>query len=430
MPCPFFKTTMTATDRSQGLLYPFRVLDLTDELGFLCGKILGDMGADVIKIERPGGDPAREIGPFFHNQPEREKSLYWFGFNNNKRGITLNLESPRGREIFFTLAGKADFVIESFMPGYLDGLNIGYSALRKTNPRLVWTSITPFGQSGPYSKFKASDIEIMALSGCMSLTGDPDRPPLRVTFPQSYAWTGSYAAMGALTAHYYRGTSGRGQQVDVSAQACMLWAFSHAHTFWDLNRHLEKRAGSFMTGRSITGARMRVFWPCKDGYLNFIIYGGEAGRRTNQALVDWMDSKGMAPEFLRQKDWKTFEIARVTQEEIDRMEEPIAEFFTAVTKAEFFKEVVKRQMLGYPVASVKEIFADPQHEARAFWQKVEHPELKTEIDYPGGFAKFSNGACRIWRRGPLIGEHNEEVYGQELGIPSAELATLKNQGVI
>ena len=416
-------------DRSHGLLSPYRVLDLTDELGFLCGKILGDLGADVIKIERPGGDPARRLGPFYQNQADPEKSLFWFGFNNNKRGITLNLESPKGRELFSRLAAKADFIIETFTPGYLDHLGLGYSALSRINPRVVLTSITPFGQSGPYSKFKASDIEIMALSGCMSLTGDPGRPPLRVSFPQSYVWTGSYAAMGALIAHHYREQTGEGQQVDVSAQACLLWAFSHAHTFWDLNRHLEKRAGSFMTGRTITGAKMRVFWPCKDGYLNFIIYGGEAGRRTNQALVAWMDSKGMAPDFLKQKDWKTFDIAQVTQAEIDRMEEPIARFFAGVTKAEFFKEVVKREMLGYPVASVKEIFEDPQHAARDFWQKVEHPELQTSIDYPGGFTKFTEGACQIWRRAPLIGEHNEEIYG-EMGMTKQEMTQLNAEGTI
>ena len=421
---------MASNDRNAGLLSPYRVLDLTDELGFLCGKVLGDLGADVIKIERPGGDPARSLGPFHGNRPDPQKSLYWFGFNNNKRGITLNLESEKGREIFCRLAVNVDFIIESFLPGYLGNLNIGYGELSRLNPRLVLTSITPFGQTGPYSKFKASDIEIMALSGCMSLTGDPDRPPLRVSFPQSYVWTGSYAAMGALTAHYYREQTGEGQQVDVSAQACLLWAFSHAHTFWDLNRHLEKRAGSFMTGRSITGAKMRVFWPCKDGYLNFIIYGGEAGRRTNQALVEWMDSKGMAPEFLKQKDWKTFDIAQVTQEEIDRMEEPIGHFFAGVTKAEFFKEVVKREMLGYPVASVKEIFEDPQHRSRNFWQKIEHPELRSAIDYPGGFAKFSEGACQIWRRAPLIGEHNEEIYGRELRMSAAEIAELGKEGVI
>jgi crotonobetainyl-CoA:carnitine CoA-transferase CaiB-like acyl-CoA transferase len=421
---------MSSNDREAGLLSPYRVLDLTDELGFLCGKILGDLGADVIKVERPGGDSARRLGPFYRNQPDPERSLYWFGFNDNKRGITLNLQSARGRELFLQLAAKADFIIETFSPGYLDGLDIGYAALRRINPRVVLTSITPFGQRGPYSRFEASDIEMMALSGCMSLTGDPGRPPLRVTFPQSYGWTGSYAAMGALIAHSYRQLTGEGQQVDVSAQACLLWAFSHAHTFWDLNRHVEKRAGSFMTGRSITGARMRVFWPCKDGYLNFIIYGGEAGRRTNQALVDWMDSRGAVPQFLKQKDWKTFDIAQVTQEEIDRMEEPIADFFAGVTKTEFFKEVVKRQMLGYPVASVKEIFEDPQHEARGFWQQIEHPELAMSIDYPGGFAKFSTGDCKIWRRAPLIGEHNEEIYCGEFGITKDELEKLKQDGII
>ena len=421
---------MASEDKNKGLLAPFRVLDLTDELGFLCGKILGDLGADVIKIEKPGGDPARMIGPFYRDEPDPEKSLYWFGFNNNKRGITLNLESSRGQELFRRLATSAEFVIESYMPGYLDRLGLGYTTLNQINQRLILTSITPFGQTGPYSRFRASDIEVMAMSGCMSLTGDPDRPPLRVSFPQSYQWTGSYAAVGTLTAHLFRQRSGIGQQVDVAAQACLLWAFSHAHTFWDLNRHLEKRAGAYMTGRSITGARMRVFWPCKDGYLNFIIYGGEAGRKTNQALVEWMDSKGGAPESLKRKDWKSFNIAEVTQEEIDRMEEPITRFFEGVTKREFFENVIRREMLGYPVATVEEISSDPQLKARDFWQELAHPELKASLPYPGGFAKFSQAPCKIWRRAPLIGEHNEEVYGGELGFKKDELEKFKREGVI
>jgi len=412
------------------LLSPFRVLDLTDELGFLCGKILGDLGADVIKIEKPGGDEARKIGPFYRDEPHPEKSLYWFAFNNNKRGITLNLASARGREIFGLLVAGADFIVESFPPGHLDRLSLGYNSLSRLNPRLVVTSITPFGQTGPYCKFRASDIEIMAMSGCMSLTGDPERPPLRITFPQSYQWTGSYAAIGTLIAHLHRQRTGQGQQVDVSAQASLLWAFSHAHTFWDLNRHLEKRAGAFMTGRSITGARMRVFWPCKDGYLNFIIYGGEAGRKTNQALVEWMDSKGMAPEFLKKKDWSSFNIAAVTQEEIDQMEEPIARFFREIAKKEFLEEVIQREMLGYPVATVEEIFEDPQLKARDFWQSVEHPELGTSFVYPDGFGKFSDAACKIWRRAPLIGEHNQEIYRAELGMEKEELQKLTEEGVI
>ncbi len=413
-----------------GFLSPFRVLDLTDELGFLCGKILGDLGADVIKIEKPGGDPSRNIGPFFHNQIHPEKSLYWFAFNNNKRGITLNLETSRGRDLFCQLAAKSDFIIESFSPGYLDGIQLGYTALSRLNPRVILTSITPFGQTGPYSRFNASDIEIMAMSGCMSLTGDPTRAPLRVTFPQSYHWTGSYAAMGTMVAHLQRQRTGEGQQVDVSAQACLLWAFSHAHTFWDLNRHQENRAGSFMTGRSITGAKMRVFWPCKDGYLNFIIYGGEAGRKTNQALVEWMDTKGVAPEILKNKDWKVFNIAEVTQEEIDQMEEPIGDFFLGVTKKEFLDAVISRGMLGYPVSTAREILADPQLEAREFWETLDHPELGTSLLYPGAFSKFSSGKCTLRRRAPLIGEHNEEVYVNELGLKPAEIDKLKESGVL
>ncbi|MFQ5851190.1 MAG: CaiB/BaiF CoA transferase family protein [Candidatus Binatia bacterium] len=421
---------MASRKRHEGLLSPFQVLDLTDELGFLCGKILGDLGADVIKIERPGGDPARKIGPFFRSQPHPEKSLYWFAFNNNKRGITLNLERTRGQEVFRQLVASADFVIESFTPGYLDGIDLGYVALSRINPRLVLTSVTPFGQTGPYSRFRASDIEIMAMSGCMSLTGEPNRPPLRITSPQAYQWTGSYAAIGTLLAHLHRQRTGEGQHVDVSAQACLLWAFSHAHTFWDLNRTLEKRAGPFMTGRSITGAKMRVFWPCKDGYLNFIIYGGEAGRKTNQALVEWMDSKGMAPEFLKRKDWGSFNIAEVTQEEIDQMEIPIALFFQGITKQEFFEEVIKREMLGYPVATAREIQQDPQLQARNFWESVDHPELGASLIYPGAFGRFSEASCAIWRRAPLIGEHNDEVYCEELGLKPTEIIKLKESGII
>jgi crotonobetainyl-CoA:carnitine CoA-transferase CaiB-like acyl-CoA transferase len=417
-------------ETNNGAFSPYRVLDLTDELGFLCGKVLGDLGADVVKVERPGGDPARNIGPFYGGRPDPQKSLYWFAFNNNKRGITLDIESRKGKDLFRRLVERADFIFESFMPGYLQDLGLDYKALKAVNPRIVFTSITPFGQTGPYSRFKASDSEIMAMSGCMSLTGDPGRPPLRVTFPQSYHWTGSHALIGTLAAHLRRQRAGAGEQVDVSAQACLLWAFSHAHTFWDLNRHVEKRAGSFMTGRSITGAKMRVFWPCKDGYLNFIIYGGEAGRRTNQALVQWMDSKGMAPDFLKTKDWSTFNIAEVTQEEIDRMEEPIGRFFQGIAKKEFFAEVIKREMLGYPVATVEEIFADPQLESRGFWQNLDHPELGTAIIYPGPFARFSESPCALRRRAPLIGEHNEEIYCGELGLSKSELDELEREGAV
>jgi crotonobetainyl-CoA:carnitine CoA-transferase CaiB-like acyl-CoA transferase len=420
---------MTTAEQTRGALAPYRVLDLTGELGLLCGKILGDLGADVIKIEPPGGDAVRRMGPFLNGKRDPEKSHYWFAFNNNKRGITLDLEHPEGLDLFKRLIATADFVLETFKPGYLESIGSSHAEILGGNPKLVLVSITPFGLTGPYSRYEATDLEIMAMSGCMSLTGDPGRPPLRVTFPQSYQWTGCYAAMASLVAHMKRRRTGTGEHVDVSAQATMLWGFSHAHTFWDLNRTLEKRAGSFMTGRSITGAKMRVFWPCKDGYLNFIIYGGEAGRKTNQALVDWMASKGQAPDFLMKKDWASFNIEQVRQEEIDSMEKPIADFFKGVTKREFFEAVTERGMLGYPVSTAAEILEDPQLEARGFWQEVEHPDLNRTIRYPGAFARFSEFPVRIYRRAPLIGEHNKEVFG-ELGLGAEQLERLHAHGVI
>lgn len=407
----------------------YRVLDLTDEKGFLCGKILGDLGADVIKVERPGGDPSRRLGPFYGDDPHPEKSLYWMAYNTNKRGITLNLESKTGQELFRRLVRTADVVIESFAPGYLDRLGLGYAALAELKPDLIMTSITPFGQSGPYSSYKASDLEMMAASGLMSLLGPPDRPPVRVSLPQSYPWAGMFAAAATLMALYYRGITGEGQQVDVAGQAALVPALAHAPTFWDVLRQNPRREGIYMTGRSVTGARMRCIFPCKDGFINFIVYGGPAGRATNKALTQWMAEEGRATEYLLNKDWDNFDIATVTQEEIDLIEGPVAEFLKTKTKTEFFEQAIKRRMLGYPVSTAEDILKDEQLKAREFWQEIEHPELDAVLTYPGGFAKFSAAACRIWRRAPRIGEHNAEIYG-ELGLSREEQLQLAQAGVI
>src|SRR4030042_5378186 len=170
-------------EKREGMRSPYRVLDLTDEKGLLCGKLLADLGADVMKIERPGGDPARNIGPFYHDIPHPEKSLYWFFYNANKRGITLNIETNDGKEILKRLVKSADFILESFKPGYMDSLGLGYSALSEINPRIIMTSITPFGPDGPYGKFKSADIVNQALSGWMNRCGDDDRAPVQMGIP-------------------------------------------------------------------------------------------------------------------------------------------------------------------------------------------------------------------------------------------------------
>src|SRR3989304_4246953 len=162
---------------AESMLSSYRVLDLADEKGLICGKILGDLGADIIKVEKPGGDLARRLGPFYHDDPDPEKSLFWFSLNTSKRGITLNIESVDGREIFKRLVKTADFVIESFPPGYLDKLGLGYFDLEKINPGVILVSIAPFGQTGPYRDWKTADIVAWAMGGNMAPWGEPDRPP-------------------------------------------------------------------------------------------------------------------------------------------------------------------------------------------------------------------------------------------------------------
>src|SRR5919199_2956481 len=360
------------------LLRPYRVLDLTGSLGFLTGKIFGDLGAEVVKIEPPGGDPARRWPPFLEGDGGAQ-SLYWLAFNANKRGVTLDLEDERGRELFLRLAKESDFVLESFAPGTLDKWGVGYSRLREENPALILVSITPYGQEAAYKDLQGSDLEIMASSGAMSLAGEACGEPMRVTVPQAPMWVGAEAAMGALTALAYRTLTGRGQRVDVSAQVAVMSALAHAPAFWDLNRVNPERAGIYVTGRSVRGAKMRVFWPCRDGWINFIIYGGAAGRRTNQQLVAWMDEKGLAPDWLKQMDWSKFAVTNITQDEVDRLEAPIADFFQTLTKQEFLEGAIERQMLGYPVQTVEDIYSDRQLAARDFWQEVEEPASNVKL---------------------------------------------------
>lgn len=412
------------------LLAPYRVLDVTGPLGFLTGKILADLGADVIKIEPPGGDPSRCWPPYLNTDNGSPQGLYWLAFNANKRGITLNLHSRDGQRVFLQLAAQADFVLESFAPGTLDRWGLGYDRLRRENPGLILVSITPFGQDGPYRDFQGFDLEIMALSGAMSLAGEEAGEPMRVTVPQAPMWVGAEAAMGALTALAYRALTGRGQQVDVSAQVAVMAALAHAPAFWDLNRTNPERAGIYLTGRSINGAKMRAIWPCCDGWINFIIYGGSAGRHTNQQLVAWMDEKGMAPEWLKQIDWDTFEVTKITQEEVDKLEAPIGDFFLSLTKQEFLEGVLRRQMLGYPVSTVADIYHDRQLEARRFWQEVSPADMGLTLKYPGGFAVINGDRLMIKRPAPRLGQHNQEIYVQELHLSPSTMRQLHAAGVI
>ena len=419
---------MAEKEIEKGMLSPYRALDLTDEKGLLCGKLLGDLGADVIKIEKPGGDPTRNIGPFYHDEPDPEKSLFWFAFNTSKRGITLDIETTDGQEIFRRLIKTTDFVIESFPPGYMDKLSLGYSALEKVNPGIIVVSITPFGQTGPYKDYKAPDIVAWAMGGRMYPIGDADRPPLRISHhSQAYLNASGDAATGAMLALYHREMTGEGQHVDVSIQASVAQLLQ-ATTDWDAVKYIPRRGGF---GTSTSSPILKHIWPCKDGYIIWAYWGGmPLAKRFTMPLVEWMDSEGMEVDFLKEFDWVNFDRAGVTPEVADRMREPALKFFTSRTKAELSEGAIKYRAMLCPVNTTQDILESAQLAAREYWAEVEHSELDTTITYPGAFVRTTEIPPCISRRAPLIGEHNEEVYQKELGLSREELLALKQARVI
>jgi benzylsuccinate CoA-transferase BbsE subunit len=416
-------------EEAERMLKGYRVLDLTDEKGSLCGRVLGDMGADVIKVERPGRDLSRNNGPFYHDEADPEKSLYWFAFNANKRGITLDLASEDGKAIFKKLLKDSDFIIESFPPGYMQRLGLGYEELNRINPRVILVSITPFGQTGPYKDYKASDIVLMATGGFMSLTGDKDRPPVRISIPQAYLFGGLQAAAGAMVAFYWQKKTGQGQHVDLSTQQAITVTALNTPIFWFLNQAIIHRVGPFRVGGR-AHLEQRNTWPCKDGYVTTILTGGELGAPVNRRLVEWMDSEGMANDLLKNLEWEKLDMANITPEMLTALEEPIGQFFKAHTKKELHEGAIRRQIWLFPVQSCEELMECPQLQARDFWVNVKHPGLQASITYPGPFIKSSEFNCGIRRCAPLPGEHNLEIYEKEMGMNREELLILKEAGVI
>ena len=420
-------------EKQEAVLSGYSILDLTDDKGHYCGKVLADLGADVIKIEPPGGDPSRNIGPFYKDTPDPEKSLSWWAYNTSKRGITLNLESDQGKDIFRRLVKNADAVVESSPPGYMDGLGLGYTALSEINPDIVVTSITPFGQTGPYKDWKADDLVGWAMAGQAYVTGDDDRPPCQISFPHGYLVAGSHAASGTLAALYYRECSGEGQHVDVSMQEAVLWTTLILVQFWDIMKINLFRAGS---RRSMGTALFRLAFPCKDGHVGFLVAGGQLASITMPPLIKWMAEEGMLGAFEDKKDWEArdwiekVDAMALTQETVDAWENSLLNFFATKTKTEIYEKAREKSMIIYPVSTTKDLAENVQLKTRDFYVGVEHPELGETITYMGSPYKMTVDSWSIRRRAPLIGEHNKEIYDGELGLSQADMRLLKEAGVI
>lgn len=387
----------------------YRALDLTGRLGWLCGKVLADFGADVIKVEPPGGDPGRA------------DRYAWLAFNVGKRSIVLDAGAPAGREALLQMARKADFLIGTFTPVELSSLGLGWAEVSAVNPAIVMTSITPYGLDAPDPEAPASDLEIMAAGGPVSLAGDADRPPVRVTLPQAAAWTGLQAAAGTLIAHHYRRRTGRGQHVDVSAQASMMPILVQAPMWWSMLGQVPRRSGAYLTGRNVHGAPTRNIWRCADGYVTFAFYGGGAGRHSNRELTHWMASRGAAPDWLVTFEWEAFDPATAAPETLQRLEAAVAPFFASVTKRDFEEACVERRILGYAVATAADISEDRQLATRGSWHELRDSETGKPLRYPIGYARFDGRAPKVSRPAPACGEHQAEVLA-EFGLAEAQPA--------
>lgn len=404
---------MANLDESAPPLTGYRVLDLAGPLGLHCAKLLADMGADVLKIEPPGGDQGRHIPPFKDDLPHPEKSLYFLHFNTNKRGITLDVEKPDGREIFLELCRKADVVIETYHPARSDELRLSYQDLSASNPRLVVASITPFGRNGPWRDYKANDIAGLALGNLLYLAGEPGEPPLQPPGEIAYGMASTYGAFGIAVALYHRLESGKGQHIDVSMHECAAHIAGYFIPNYGYTGEKPARA-------SRKGEETDLYdpYPTKNGYARIFIIPIEQWRR----LVNWM---GRPPSI----SGPEFEKMAYRRKHPDIVVGAITEFCRRHTKEELYEEGQKRRISVTPINTVGEFMNCAQTKAREIFIEMEHPVIGA-YSHLGPVPRLSETPGRIRRTAPLIGEHNEEIYCGELGMSKDDLVALKASGVI
>jgi crotonobetainyl-CoA:carnitine CoA-transferase CaiB-like acyl-CoA transferase len=387
-----------------------RVLDLTEDRGLYAGKLLADLGADVIKVEKPEGSKARQIGPFKGDVPSLESSLYFANFNTNKRGITLNLDSSAGKDIFKQLATRADVVIEDFEPGVMEGLD--YPSLRELNRRLIVASVTGFGRDGPYSRYKAPDIVSFAMGGIMYISGDPEEAPVVAPCEQAYHSASIIAVFGILAALYQRLSTGEGQLVEVSTHEVMAAINEELIMRYSLTFEIEGRYGS-----QHTTAPARIY-PCKDGYVHIVVLRPGHWRSFLELLGN--------PEALMDEAWYDGRFRRLNVDIIDPI---ITEFTMKHTKTEITNLCQASHIPCTPVNTPADLSHDAHVKERAFITGIEHPVIGRHL-YLGPPYKLSETPCQIRRPAPLLGQHNREVYCEELGYPDEELAKFKAEGII
>lgn len=380
-----------------------------------CSKLFADLGAETLKIESPGqGDIARRKAPFLKDIPGNERSGLFLYLNTNKRGITLNLEKTAGREIFKKLIKDADILIEDTSPGTLGALALGYSDLKTINPALVMTSITAFGQTGPYRGYKGTDLTSWHMSGIGITTprhaGTEEQEPLRVAQTADYI-TGMTAAVATQCALYVQRRTGLGQHVDISSLEALVRMSAWSLVYWPYEHRSPTRADG-------TSVAPYHFIKCKDGWF----FAACSQEHHWERFVEMLGNPEWAKEAL-------FEDGYLRGELWESLKSLIEDSTMNYTKAEIFEMAKAHKLPLAPFHSVGEVVEHKQLKEREFFVTAEHP-VTGKLTYPGVPYKSTAATWSIRRPAPMLGQHNGDIYGRQLGYTESELAEMYEAGVI
>ena len=414
------------------MLNHLRVLDLCDERGVLAGQMLADLGADVIQIEPPSGSTGRDVAPFFDEAAEAERSVFWTAYTRNKRSVTCDIRRPEGRALLRRLLADADILFESADPGAMAELGLGYEQLKDDFPRLIYASISAFGQTGPKAGYQATDLTIWAAGTPLLMTGDDDRPPVRISVPQAWSHAAADAAGGAMLALHARHSTGRGQHIDVSAQASAAQATLGqvlAHSVGAVEP--ERYAG----GVKVRGVGFRGIAEVRDGWIVLTLAPGPAiGHFVNHA-VRWLIDEGVIEPEVADEDFVTYPdrlfAGEADPELMPRVSQAMQAHVLGKTKREMLDVSIAYDLLLAPVLDLADLAQSRQLAARDFWRDCDLNDGR-RLRLPAAPLQIRvDGEPQRWddRPPPALGQHNDEVWG-ELGLSAAEIADLRGQGVI
>lgn len=381
-----------------------------------CTEMLAQLGAEVIKIEPPCGDEARNYGPFPGDKPDSEKSGLFLYLNLDKSGITLDPEKPAGREILFKILEDTDVFVVNQPQLDLVSLGLDYEALNERFPKLIMTVITPFGDSGPYRDWKGYDINACSLGGITSTIGHPGLAPLSPPLHQGHHQAGLMAAIAIMLAVLNRDKTGKGSFIDQSESD--VWATIHIGIY--LQAFVNGGAARKRSGHYVPQAYVDAVLPCKDGSVCIDTPQKRQWLRFMEAIgnPEWMND----PIFEDRN--------KTTNEHLEEADRYLSQWLMQHDKEEIFRTLQDARVPSAPVRTVDELLSDPHMKQREFFVSVEHPAAGKLNSYPGVPYKYSKKPGRTARPAPLLGEHNEEIYCGQLGYAKDELSRLKEDEVI